>query len=379
VGKEVDPMIVPNTGVRTRAGLWVLLSGGLVFMAACAAQSPPPEVTETAQRIIPGINTPPPPNVQTNPGDYYWESPAITDRAFVDGTTNFAAARYEDAMAQFTEYVAKSGLSRDQQIEGLFYLAKSQWALGNLDDSRSSVARIHKLNPSFIPEMRKICDIKDIYFDVFGASLSPDDGVKTLSVLDFRGPEREGFEGVRLGIAGMLTSQLSSAPDVRVVERLRLDHILSEQNLTRENLVDAQTAARVGELVGAKYSLAGVFIRVGKSLRIDARLFSNETSDILTTAQVEGKADDLFELVEELGRSFAKELNVKVEAEKTSYHPPLEAFRAYVQGIESANRQEWDQATAFFQKALDVAPAFRDAEAYLLDIQPYALVAQVQG
>src|SRR5512146_1963175 len=73
------------------------------------------------------------------------------------------------------------------------------------------------------------------------------------------GKDKEDFDALRRGIAGMLLSELSQNPSMRLVDREQIQKLLDEQGLAAADRVDAQTAAKIGKLVGARYMIAGTF------------------------------------------------------------------------------------------------------------------------
>ena len=79
----------------------------------------------------------------------------------------------------------------------------------------------------------------------------------------------------------MLLTELAQNEALRIVDRSILNRILEEQNLSRQDLVDPNTAANVGKLVGARYFILGSFIDFYGDFRIDARVVSVETSEIV--------------------------------------------------------------------------------------------------
>ncbi len=67
------------------------------------------------------------------------------------------------------------------------------------------------------------------------------------------GQDKENFDALERGLAAMLISELSANPQARLVDREQVQRLIEEQNLGASGRVDAQTAARIGKLVGAKY------------------------------------------------------------------------------------------------------------------------------
>ncbi len=80
-----------------------------------------------------------------------------------------------------------------------------------------------------------------------------------LAVAEFKNQSGAGWwrGGVGRELAGMLTNELASTGDFRMVERSKLENVLSEQDLAASGRVSAGTGARMGKLVGAQYLVMG--------------------------------------------------------------------------------------------------------------------------
>ncbi len=63
--------------------------------------------------------------------------------------------------------------------------------------------------------------------------------------------------GVGWDLSNMLSNELSSTNDFRVVERTKLQSVLEEQNLAASGRVSASTGAKIGKLTGAQYLITG--------------------------------------------------------------------------------------------------------------------------
>src|SRR5213595_2200654 len=95
------------------------------------------------------------------------------------------------------------------------------------------------------------------------------------------GQDKENFEALEKGIAGMMISELAANPAARVVEREEIEKLVAEQNLGISGTVSPETAAKVGKLVGARYVITGAFIDFYGDFRLDARMINVETSEIV--------------------------------------------------------------------------------------------------
>src|SRR5712692_9523474 len=114
------------------------------------------------------------------------------------------------------------------------------------------------------------------------------------------GQDKENFDALQKGIAGMLISELAANPGARVVERDAIEKLLAEQNLGASGKVTPETAAKIGKLVGARYVITGSFIDFYGDFRLDARIINVETSEIVKDESDRMQRDHLFDLISSL-------------------------------------------------------------------------------
>jgi hypothetical protein len=148
----------------------------------------------------------------------------------------------------------------------------------------------------------------------------------TLVALDFRnnsfGPGAADWNGLRAGIADALNGVIATNPRVVAVTRDELQTILREVNMNQDSqVVDAASAVREGKIRGVHYMITGGYaVDTRGRLSITARAFSTETSVTVgsSVVTVEGKADDAFELVRELGDRLNDRLQLDTIAVRTA-------------------------------------------------------------
>lgn len=93
-----------------------------------------------------------------------------------------------------------------------------------------------------------------------------------------------------------LISSLVERNRFRMIERERLDRILQEQKLSRTELVDSQTALKLGKIAAASSIMTGSIIESRKGVEIVARLIDTETAEIIETEDVYDEVSDLMGL-----------------------------------------------------------------------------------
>jgi TolB-like protein len=115
------------------------------------------------------------------------------------------------------------------------------------------------------------------------------------------GKDRADYDGLGKGIADMLITDMAANPNVRVVERERVQALLTEQNLTKSGAVDPQTAIRLGKIIGAQYMITGGFMSDGRgNLVLTARAINVETSAIMNPTRINAKGDDVLGLIAQM-------------------------------------------------------------------------------
>ncbi len=144
---------------------------------------------------------------------------------------------------------------------------------------------------------------------------APSPGAPVVAVLAFDnnsiGKDAKDFDGIGKGVMDLLITDLASNPKVRVVDRERVQQILAEQNLTKSGAIDAETAVKVGKLLGACYSIYGGFMRdlTGGNV-ITAHTTSNETGQIENPQKVQSKGDDVMALIAQLSAKLGSDMKL---------------------------------------------------------------------
>ncbi len=188
------------------------------------------------------------------------------------------------------------------------------------------------------------------------------------------GKSREDYDALRRGIAGIMVSELSQNPAVRLVDRSETARLLDEQSLAASGRVDAGTAARIGRMVGARYMITGTFIDLYGDFRLDARIIDTETGEILKTVRNDPQlkdVKDLFRIIQSVSQRIMSETRLPTLPASAAAAPsagrevPTEALVLYSRALLHEDRGETREAIEYYQKALERFPAFSEAEAGL--------------
>lgn len=173
------------------------------------------------------------------------------------------------------------------------------------------------------------------------------------------GKDRAEFDGFGKGIADMLITDLAQNPNLRVVERDRIQSLLVEQNLTREKTIDPQTAIRLGKIIGAQYLITGAFMNDSRGNNVlTSRVINVETSAISHPKRINSKGEDVLGMIAQLSAWFNSEVKLpalQVGVGGAATPPATPAGQPAAQPVSQPASQPVAEAPA--PKAADPAPA----------------------
>lgn len=141
----------------------------------------------------------------------------------------------------------------------------------------------------------------------------------TVAVFDFDSRD-ETVRDLGPKVASFINATLSAKPDLITVERSEIDKALGEQELGLSGTVSADTAAKVGSLVGAKVLVTGRVFNLDKERIVIVKIIGTETSrvygEISKAALGSSLSDQAAELAEKIATTITRKgetLVAKVE------------------------------------------------------------------
>ncbi|HYG22814.1 MAG TPA: CsgG/HfaB family protein, partial [Verrucomicrobiae bacterium] len=132
-------------------------------------------------------------------------------------------------------------------------------------------------------------------------AFSPAQDVLTIAVFDFESKD-EAVRDLGPKVSALLNAHLSANPNLITVERAELEKALGEQGLGLSGTVSADTAAKVGNLTGAKVLVTGRVFKVDKDLLMVSKIISTETSRVFGEMVQGGPAVPLPELAAQMAK-----------------------------------------------------------------------------
>ena len=202
----------------------------------------------------------------------------------------------------------------------------------------------------------------------------------TVAVMEFESSAMvrpEQFAAITTGLQVMLASALQTNPNVRVVERTKLDEVIKEQNLGTAGRLDPATAARVGKLIGAGHMLFGtIVVQPDMETRLMVRSINSETGALEYSETVVGKGDKIFNLLDQLATKLNSGLKLPGDRDRDAAKQEgldgpnqLEAITAIHAAERYKDKGDYKSAAEYLQKALKLNPAIGYARRDLATIE----------
>ncbi|HPX11610.1 MAG TPA: FlgO family outer membrane protein [Syntrophales bacterium] len=199
--------------------------------------------------------------------------------------------------------------------------------------------------------------------------------VPTIAVMPFSNVNKDKeTDWLAEGIAETLTTKLGSVQRIRIVERQRIDAVLDEVSLGQSGVIDPESAARAGKVLGAETVVTGAYQKMGEKLRLTARFVKVETGIVSNTAMVTGNYNDIFSLEDDMADNILNNLGIEAsDAEKRqiAQNPTasVAAYKNYTEGVSLMKQDRFDDAKAYLDEAVREDPNFSAAREELAFVE----------
>jgi hypothetical protein len=137
--------------------------------------------------------------------------------------------------------------------------------------------------------------------------------ILTVAVFDFESKD-DSVKDLGPKIATLINANLSAEPNVITVERAELEKALGEQELGLSGTVSPDTAAKVGNLTGAKVLVTGRAFKVENELVVVAKIIGTETSRVFGEMVKGTGSTPITDLSADLAKKIAKTVSAKGDA-----------------------------------------------------------------
>ena len=134
--------------------------------------------------------------------------------------------------------------------------------------------------------------------------------VLTVAVFDFESKD-EAVRDLGPKVATLVNANLSAEPQIITVERAELEKVLGEQELGLSGTVDPNSAAKIGQLTGAKVLVTGRVCKADGQTIIVAKVIGTETSRVYGELVQGGSSATLVDLSSSLAKKIAADVSEK--------------------------------------------------------------------
>ena len=195
----------------------------------------------------------------------------------------------------------------------------------------------------------------------------------TVAVTAFKNVGSDRLGPLGKGLAAILIHDLSQVPDLKVIERVKVQILLEEINLGTSGIVDPDTAPQVGRLLKAGYMTSGSLADTQmETLYIASAVINMHQDQAVRTQEAQGPMEKFYRLEKELAcqiiQGVGKNCDNVPKKFKKIHTKSMPALIAYSWGLDYIDKQQYDQARDEFQKAIEADPDFELAKSALLAV-----------
>jgi TolB-like protein len=153
----------------------------------------------------------------------------------------------------------------------------------------------------------------------------------TVAVFDFTSREAS-TKDLGPNLSALLTALLSAEGELIMLERAELEKALGEQELGLSGSVAPDSAAKVGNLTGAKVLVTGNLFKADKNVMVVAKVIGTETGRVYgTTGKMNAAGGDLSQLAKELAAEIASTIKSKAETLLAKVEPREDRIKRLVE------------------------------------------------
>jgi len=162
--------------------------------------------------------------------------------------------------------------------------------------------------------------------------------ILTVAVFDFDSKSDATIHNLGPQVATMVNATLSTDPSIITLERVELEKSLGEQELGLSGTVSGETAAKVGQLTGAKVLVTGRVFKVDKETIMVAKIIGAETSRVYGEMVKGGGTSTASSMSEELAKKIAKTISEKSDTLVAKTIPREERMDRFIKSLKSGER-----------------------------------------
>jgi len=355
--------------LRRSHGRFLLALTAALLLGACAPSFVPGGVP--TPREIPALES----RLVDQPGD--------RDNRIRLGAAYVEAQRPEEAL-RVLQPVTGDG----PELVGLLVSGGALEALGRYDEARAAYERVLRLSDPSQTELRRTAEDRiplvrrrQLEVDVRAAvareaelmQRTPSDEAVAVFPFIYEGTDPQ-YAPLGRALSEMVVTDLATIDRVRVLERVRIQLLLDELQLSESGRVDPASAVRGGRILGAGQVIQG---RVGgdeDEIRILAGIVPARVGAGVSAVEDADGLQSFFDLQKRLVLAFFEGLRIQLtpaERERVLQRPTesLQAILLFGRALEAEDRGDFREAARLFGQAFQLDPGFDEADRRAVDAE----------
>ncbi len=198
----------------------------------------------------------------------------------------------------------------------------------------------------------------------------------SVALLNFENQSgRPGAAWLSTALSEMLSSELATGGDLRVIPGATVARMRRELSLDATGTLSEDTLERIGKNLNTDYAVSGTYLTFESNSRRQLRLLlvlqDTRKGILLASLDRTGLETEPFDLVSDVGAELREELGVgrisivEERAVRATLPSRSEAFRLYLEGLDELRSFDAQTARDLLEKAIDIEPDYALAHAAL--------------
>ncbi|MDX2444559.1 MAG: tetratricopeptide repeat protein [Bacteroidales bacterium] len=193
------------------------------------------------------------------------------------------------------------------------------------------------------------------------------DGRISVAVMPFQNMTYDSlYSGMELGLQNLIITKLSNSDELTVRQSQTMYDILESTNQLNYASITPTIASEIAVKLKANTVILGSIHKAGNSFRITANLLDSGSEKIYKSFEIDGDSEDnFFSITDSLASLIKNHLEIKVleldVGQETRLHAitgSAEAYSFFSKGMNKFYAQDYQTASYFFNRALELDPDF---------------------
>jgi len=202
---------------------------------------------------------------------------------------------------------------------------------------------------------------------------------QSVAVSYFRNIGSNRLDPLQKGMTEMLITDLSQVKGLKLVERVKVQALLQEMQLSQTGLVTTKSRVAAGKMLKADKIISGAYSDLRKKrLNVSSSTIKTDSGKELGSANAKGPLSQFWRVEKQLTKEILTDLGYSKQQIPSSvwniHTKNLDAFKNYSYGLDDMDNNHYDNARAHFRKAIKQDPNFELAQLALLAV-PVAAVS----